>query len=100
MKITPEAEEDIENLDIDSYEMAQRIKQELSDPIDRDKIKVVRKPAYDAVFQRFKLKDEDFDHRIFFDYIDSELYVFAVRHRDHAYEKGDMKEAIERLKEL
>ena len=83
----------------DSKELAERFKKELSD-LDQSKVEVVDKPSYDMVFQRFKLKEDGFDHRIFFDYIDSMLVVFAVRHRDFAYDQENMRKAVERLEDL
>ena len=98
IRLLSEAREDIEGQE-DSRRLAEEIKNSLSDP-DQSKVKVVDKPSYDMVFHRFKLKKDGFDHRVFFDYIDSKLIIFAVRHRDFAYEPGEMQKAVERLEEL
>ncbi len=44
--------------------------------------------------------ENGFDHRIYFDYIESELTVFAVRHRDYAYNEKDLKEVRKRLGDM
>lgn len=67
MKITPNAEKDIEKQEIDSLKLTKKIQEELSD-LDRNKVEIIERPSYDAVFHRLKIKDGKFDHRIHFDY--------------------------------
>lgn len=98
IRLLTEAKKDIRNQD-NSEKLAKEIKSSLSD-LDQSKVEKVDKPSYDMVFQRFKLKNNGFDHRVFFDYIDSKLVIFAVRHRDFAYEPDEMKKAVERLEKL
>lgn len=98
IRLLAEAKEDIRNQD-DSKKLAEEIKSSLSD-LDQKKVEAVDKPSYDMVFQRFKLKKHGFDHRVFFHYIDSKLVIFAVRHRDFAYEPDEMNKAVEKFKEL
>jgi len=98
VKILEEAKQDLARFESDvANKILDEIEAELGGGLNRGKVKVVRRPSYDAVFHRLKLTDNGLDHRIYFDYKDSELYVFAVRHRDVAYSDEDIKEAVKRL---
>jgi len=98
MKVTEEAEKDIDNQgDHDRKKLAQKIKKRLKEDRDHKNISYISKPQFGIEFHRLKLKENGFDHRIYFDYTDSELTVFAVRHRDYAYSKKDLKEVRKRL---
>lgn len=100
MRVTAEAEKDIDRQDCDRKKLAQEIKNHLKGSMDNKNISYVRKPEFGIEFHRLKLKENEFDHRIYFDYIDSELVLFAVRHRDFAYSKEDLKEIENRLNEI
>ncbi|MFB6199284.1 MAG: hypothetical protein ABEJ83_00265 [Candidatus Nanohaloarchaea archaeon] len=76
------------------------IEKYLKGSVANDKVEVIQRPSYDAVFHRLKLTEGEMNHRVYFDYKDSEIQVFAVRHRDFAYSSKDIKEAVKRLQEL
>lgn len=101
MKITTDAEDDIDRQDAyDKDALTEAIKERLSPPRDADDIRYIHKPRLGIEFHRLKLKEDGFDHRIYFDYQDNELVVFAVRHRNYAYTDTDLDEAAERLHSL
>lgn len=100
MKVTAEAEEDIDRQECDRKKLAQEIKTRLSGDRDNDNISYINKPQFGIEFHRLKLTENGFNHRIYFDYLDSEMVVFAVRHRDYAYSKDDLKEVEKRLNNL
>ncbi|WEL19129.1 type II toxin-antitoxin system RelE/ParE family toxin [Candidatus Nanohalococcus occultus] len=84
MKITEEAEKDIDaQEDYNRRELALEIKERLTGELDRDHISYISKPQFGIEFHRLKLKENGLDHRVYFDYNDSETVVFAVRHRDY-----------------
>ena len=98
MKLTEEAEQDLDDQeDYNRKKLAQEIKKRLENEIDRENISYINKPEFGIEFHRLKLAEDGFDHRIYFDYMNSELTVFAVRHRDHAYTEKDLKEVRKRL---
>jgi hypothetical protein len=100
MKVTSEAETDIDQQDCNRKKLAQEIKNRLINDRDQDNIKYIRKPEFGIEFHRLKLKTDNLDHRIYFDYIDSELIVFTVRHRDYSYSNEDLQEVEKRLNNL
>lgn len=101
MEITREAEADIDRQEgFDRRKLAQEIKERLSGGKDNENIGYVHKPEFGLEFQKLKLKTGDFDHRIYFDYIDSQVIVFAVRHRDYAYSQEDLQEIEQRLRNI
>lgn len=101
MKVTSEAEKDIDQqVNYDRKKLAQQIRNRLTGDRDSDNISYIHKPQFGVEFHRLKLTENGFDHRIYFDYMDSEIVVFAVRHRDQAYSPEDLKEVERRLKEL
>jgi len=101
MKVTGEAEKDIDNQeDFDRKKLVLEIKERLSGDRDQENISYINKPQFGIEFHRLKLIENGFNHRIYFDYIDSELVVFAVRHRDYAYSKEDLKEVEKRLRNM
>lgn len=98
MKLTKEAEQDLDNQeDYNRKKLAQEIKKRLENERDRENISYINKSEFGIEFHRLKLAEDGFDHRIYFDYMNSELTVFAVRHRDHAYTEKDLKEVRKRL---
>lgn len=98
VKITKEAKEDLKQFE-------ENIREELLDYMENclvgnrnsEKIGFVSKPEFGVEFQRLKLKSNSLDHRVYFDYLESEIVVFAVRHRDYAYSNKDLKEIEGRL---
>jgi len=101
MRITAHAEQDIDQQkEHDRKKLAQKIKEKLSSPRDKDEIKYISKPSFNVEFHRLKIKEEGLDHRAYFDYKDSEIVVFAVRHRDHSYTTEDLKETQKRKNSL
>lgn len=101
MRVTEQAEEDIHNQkDYDRKKLAEKIKEKLVDDREQDKISYIHKPRFGIEFHRLKLIEEEFNHRIYFDFINSETVVFAVRHRDYAYSKKDLEEVQKRLRDI
>lgn len=101
MRITSHAEKDIDHQEKqDRKKLAQKIKEKLSSPRDRDNINYISKPSFNVKFHRLKIKEEGLDHRAYFDYKDSEIVVFAVRHRDHSYTTEDLNETQKRKNQL
>ena len=101
VKVLEEAEQDLNRFDNDTAnKILDEIKADLEDRVNSERVKVIQRPSYDAVFHRLKLTENGLDHRIFFDYEDSELYVFTIRHRDKAYSEEDIKESINWLQNI
>ncbi|MFA1610071.1 hypothetical protein [Halobellus rubicundus] len=101
MKLTSEAEDDLDNqVKFDRKKIAQEIRDRLSTDRDRDNISYIHKPDFGVEFHRLKLTNNGLNHRIYFDYQDSEPIVFAVRHRDYAYSPEDLKEVENRLNDI
>jgi mRNA-degrading endonuclease RelE of RelBE toxin-antitoxin system len=101
VKILEEAEHDLNRFENGvANKILDEIEGQLEDGVDSEAVKVIQRPTYDAVFHRLKLAENGLDHRIYFDYKDSELYVFAVRHRDKAYTEEDLKESVKRLQNI
>jgi len=101
VKFTPEAFSDLEDFEEEiRRKLLDEIKEQLEESREDAKITVIQRPSYGAEFPRLKLKENGLNHRIYFDYVDSEIYVFAVRHRETAYSTEDIKEAIQRLDNL
>jgi len=101
MRITEEAERDVENQgEFNRKKLLREIKDRLESDRSQEEITYISKPQFGIEFQRLKLKNKDFDHRVYFDYIDSELTVFAVRHRDYAYSDEDLEKVEKRLKDM
>jgi len=101
MKVTEEAEEDINRQkDYDRKKLAEEIKGRLEQNRDNDNISYIHKPQFGIEFHRLKLIEDSFNHRIYFDFVDSELTVFAVRHREFTYSQEDLKEVEKRLRNM
>lgn len=101
VEITSEAKQDLKEFEIETREgLLDEIEEKLGEDRDNDNISYINKPQFGVEFQRLKLAENGFNHRIYFDYIDSELVVFAVRHRDYAYSKDDLKEVEKRLNNM
>ena len=101
MRVTEQAEEDIDKQkDYDRKKLAEKIKEKLVNDREKDKISYIEKSQFGIEFHRLKLTEENFNHRIYFDYVNSETVVFAVRHRDYAYTNQDLKEVEKRLKSI
>lgn len=101
MKITRKAEKDIDKQeDFDRQELSKKIKRLLTESRETADISYIEKPDFDVEFHRLKVKDGELDHRAYFEYQNSEIVVFAVRHRDHAYTEEDIKQARQRLEDL
>ena len=101
MKLTEEAETDLDQQkDYNRKKLAQEIKEKLGQNQGQENISYINKPEFGIEFHRLKLKEDELDHRVYFDYKDSETIVFAVRHRDYAYSSEDMKEITQRLDKL
>lgn len=101
VKILEEAENDMTQFDNDTAnKILDEIEAHLENGVKSERVKVIQRPSYDTVFHRLKLTENDLDHRIYFDYKDSKLYVFAVRHRDKAYSEEDLKESVKRLQNI
>jgi mRNA-degrading endonuclease RelE of RelBE toxin-antitoxin system len=98
VEITSEAKKDLKEFELEVREgLLDEIEKRLEKDRDRENISYINKPQFGIEFHRLKLTENSYDHRIYFDYKDSELTVFAVRHRDHAYSKKDLKEVRKRL---
>ena len=101
VKFTSEAFSDLEEFEKEvRRKLLDEIEEKLEESREDAKITVIQRPSYGAEFHRLKLKENGLNHRIYFDYVNSEIYVFAVRHREYAYSRQDIKEAIKRLKQL
>lgn len=101
VKFTPEAFSDLESFETEIREkLLDEIEEQLENSCQNAEITVIQRPSYGAEFPRLKLTQNKLNHRIYFDYVDSEIYVFAVRHRDFAYSTEDIKEAVQRLEKL
>jgi len=101
VKFTSEAFSDIENFKKEVRKtLLNKIEEQLKGSREDPEITVIRRPSYDAEFPRLKITANELNHRIYFDYIDSELYLFAIRHREHAYTPEDIEQAVQRLKQL
>ena len=101
VKFTPEAFSDLENIKKEvRRKLLNEIEEQLEESRDEADITVIQRPSYDAEFPRLKLTENELNHRVFFDYKDSEIHVFAVRHRENAYSPEDMEQAIKRLEKL
>ncbi len=101
VKVLEEPEQDLNRVDNDSAnKILDEIEAHLENGINSERVKVIQRPSYDAVFHWLKLTENGLDHRIYFDYRNSELYVFAVRHRDKAYSEEDLKESAKRLQNI
>ena len=100
-KIRDEAKKDLASFENSvANKILDKIENYLGDEFKNEKVKVIRRPSYNAVFHRLKLVENELNHRVYFDYQNSEIQVFAVRHRDHAYTSEDMQKSIERLRKL
>jgi mRNA-degrading endonuclease RelE of RelBE toxin-antitoxin system len=101
VKFTPEAFSDLGDFEEEiRRKLLDEVKEQLEESREDAKITVIQRPSYGAEFPRLKLTAEELNHRVYFDYVDSEIYVFAVRHREAAYSTEDIKEAIQRLDNL
>ena len=101
VKLLEGAERDLTRFDNEvANKILDEIEAHLVDEVSSERVKVIQRPSYNAVFHRLKLTENGLDHRIYFDYKDSELYVFAVRHRDKAYSEEDMRESVKRLQNI
>ena len=101
VKVLEEAEQDLNRFDNDTAnKILDEIKADLEDRVNSERVKVIQRPSYDAVFHRLKLTENGLDHRIFFDYEDSELYVFTIRHRDKAQRQGLLRRRYQRIDQL
>ena len=100
-KILPEAKKDLSGFEEEiRNRILNKIQENLEGDISKENIEVIERPSYGAVFHRLKLVDKSLNHRVYFDYKNSELYVFAVRHREYAYSSEDIEEAVRRLQDL
>ncbi|PSH02071.1 MAG: hypothetical protein BRC26_02425 [Nanohaloarchaea archaeon QH_8_44_6] len=101
VRFTLEAFSDLEEFETEvRRKLLDEIEEQLEESREEADITVIQRPSYGAEFPRLKLTENDLNHRIYFDYLDSEIYVFAVRHREDAYSPEDMEEAVERLEKL
>jgi len=101
VEVNSQAKEDLKGFELETREdLLDAIENRLEKDRDQENISYIHKPEFSIEFHRLKLKTRDFDHRIYFDFLDSELVVFAVRHRDYAYSQEDLKEVEKRLTEL
>jgi len=101
VEITSKAKEDLKEFELETREgLLDEIEERLDKDRDNVNISYINKPEFGIEFQRLKIKSEEFDHRVYFDYINSELLILAVRHRDYAYSQEDLKEVEERLNDL
>jgi len=101
VKITSEAKQDLKQFELEFREdLLDEIEERLDNERDQDNISYINKTRFGIEFHRLKLIEDGFNHRIYFDFIDSELTVFAVRHRDFAYSKEDLKQVEKRLRTM
>jgi len=101
VKFTSEAFSDLEDFEIETRrELLDETKEQLEGSRKDADVTVIQRPSYDAEFPRLKLTKNRLNHRIYFDYLDSEIYVFAIRHREYAYTPENMKEAVQRPEKL
>ncbi|MFB6158744.1 MAG: hypothetical protein ABEJ95_03730 [Candidatus Nanohalobium sp.] len=101
VEITSEAKQDLKGFELETREgLLDHVEERLGEDRDQDKISYIHKPQFGIEFHRLKLTENNFNHRIYFDFVDSELTVFAVRHRDYAYSREDLKEVEKRLRDL
>lgn len=101
IRISSEAKEDLKQFKLETREeLLDKIEEKLDGDRDRENISYINKPQFGIEFHRLKLTEDGLSHRIYFDYIDSELTVFAVRHREHAYTPEDLEEVEQRLKNM
>ncbi|MFB6244938.1 MAG: type II toxin-antitoxin system RelE/ParE family toxin [Candidatus Nanohaloarchaea archaeon] len=101
VEITSEAKKDLKEFELEAREgLLDKIEERLENDRDQDNISYINKPQFGIEFHRLKLIEDGFNHRIYFDFIDSELTVFAVRHRDYAYSQEDLKEIEKRLRTM
>lgn len=101
VEITSEAKKDLKELDLETIErLLDKIEERLENNRDREKISYISKPQFGIEFQRLKITEGSLDHRIYLDFIDSKLTVFAIRHRDFAYSQEDLKEVEKRLRTM
>lgn len=100
-EITIEAKQDLKEFEPETREgLLDEIEERLEKDRDQDNISYIHKPQFGVEFHRLKLTDNGFNHRIYFDFVDSELTVFAVRDRDFAYSQEDLKEVEKRLRNM
>ncbi|MFB6199740.1 MAG: type II toxin-antitoxin system RelE/ParE family toxin [Candidatus Nanohaloarchaea archaeon] len=98
VEISGEAMEDLKGFDLEVREkLLDEIEERLENDRDQENISYINKPEFGIEFQRLKLTENDLNHRVYFDYEDSELVVFAVRHRNYAYSTRDLGEVERRL---
>jgi len=101
VKFTSEAFADLENFETDiRRKLLDEVEKQLEESRENADITVIQRPSYRAEFPRLKLTENDLNHRIYFDYLDSEIYLFAIPHREDAYTPEDMEEAVQRLEKL
>jgi len=101
VEITSETKKDLKEFDLETRErLLDEIEERLDKDRDQDNISYINKPQFGIEFHRLKLTEDSFNHRIYFDFIDSKLVVFAVRHRDFAYSQEDLKEVEKRLRTM
>jgi len=98
VEIVSEAKQDLKGFELETREgLIDEIEERLENDRDKEDISYIHKLRFGIEFHRLKLIENGFDHRIYFDFIDSELTVFAVRHRDFAYSQEDLEEVEKRL---
>jgi mRNA-degrading endonuclease RelE of RelBE toxin-antitoxin system len=101
VEISSEAKEDLKKFDSGPRKLLlDEIEEQLGSSKNQENIQYVHKPEFGIEFHRLKLKNSELDHRVYFDYINSEVVVFAVRHRDHSYTRKDLSEVVDRLGNL
>jgi mRNA-degrading endonuclease RelE of RelBE toxin-antitoxin system len=101
VNISTEAKQNLKGFDLKTREeILDKIEEKLEKNRDQDSISYIHKPDFGIEFHRLKLTNNGLNHRIYFDYQNSEPLIFAVRHRDHAYSPEDLKEVETRLQEL
>lgn len=101
MEISSEAKEDLIEFEIEVRErLLDEIEEKLREGTEEESISYIHKPEFGVEFHRLKLTDDSLDHRVYFDYLDSDIIVFAVRHRDFAYSEEDMREVEQRLENM
>jgi hypothetical protein len=82
VEITSEAKQDLKQFEIEIREgLLDEIEERLGKDRDNYNISYINKPQFGIEFHLLKLTENRFKQRIYFDYMDSELAVIAVRHQ-------------------
>jgi phage-related protein len=86
IKIIGEAKEDLEKFDYDVInEILHEVDLRLEEGVKDDNIRMVEKYSRNAVFYVLSLDKNILNHKVYFNYMESDIYVFAVRRADIDY---------------